>query len=50
MVAKNCVVVHDDGFEWEGRRFGSLSELARAITGAHWNGRLFFGLTPRRRT
>jgi hypothetical protein len=24
--------------------FGSLSAVAKAVTGAHWNGRLFFGL------
>lgn len=43
------VLVLDDGFEWDGRRFGSLSETARAITGQHWNGRLFFGLSQRSR-
>jgi Protein of unknown function (DUF2924) len=38
------VVVLADGFEWEGRRYKSLSEVARAITGTRWNGPLFFGL------
>ncbi len=33
-----------DGFEWQGRRFKSLSAVARAITGTRWNGPLFFGL------
>jgi hypothetical protein len=33
------------GFEFEGSRYPSLSAVAKAITGAHWNGRLFFGLT-----
>lgn len=33
------------GFEFDGRRYRSLSAIARAITGAQWNGRLFFGLT-----
>ena len=33
------------GFEFEGAVYGSLSAVAKAITGAHWNGRLFFGLT-----
>jgi hypothetical protein len=28
-------------------RYKSLSAIARAITGANWNGRLFFGLTRR---
>jgi len=43
------VVTLDDGFEWEGRRFGSLSEVARAVTGQHWSGPLFFGLRDRKR-
>ena len=41
------VHVTPDGFEWDGREFGSLSAVAFAITGARWNGRLFFGLTQR---
>jgi Protein of unknown function (DUF2924) len=32
------------GFEFEGERYPSLSAVARVITGAHWNGRLFFRL------
>jgi Protein of unknown function (DUF2924) len=36
-------VLHE-GFAFEGTVFSSLSALAQAITGAHWNGRLFFGL------
>ena len=32
------------GFEFEGTTYPSLSAVARAITGAHWNGRLFFRL------
>ena len=40
------VQVADDGFEYEGKRYKSLSAVAKAITGAHWNGFLFFGLTP----
>ena len=43
------VLTLEDGFEWDGRRFGSLSEVARVVTGQHWNGRLFFGLTQRSR-
>ena len=38
------VLVLEDGFEHEGRRFQSLSQIARAITGAHWSGPRFFGL------
>jgi len=38
------VTVSADGFEWNGRIFGSLSAVARAITGVNWSGRRFFGL------
>ncbi len=41
------VEVREDGFEWRGTMFRSLSGVARAITGTNWNGRLFFGLTKR---
>ncbi len=41
----HVVLVHSDGFEWEGRRHRSLSVIARAITGAHWSGPRFFGLS-----
>ena len=43
----HAVLVHADGFEWQGRRYRSLSVIARAITGAHWSGPRFFGLTGR---
>lgn len=39
------VSVLDGGFEFEGEKYKSLSAVAKAITGTHWNGRLFFGLT-----
>jgi len=32
------------GYEFEGASYRSLSAIAKKITGAHWNGRLFFGL------
>jgi hypothetical protein len=38
------VVLDGGAFEYRGRRYRSLSAIAKAITGAHWNGRLFFGL------
>lgn len=41
------VQILTDGFEYEGRRYGSLSAVARAATGTRWNGLLFFGLTQR---
>lgn len=38
------VLVVADGFEYEGRRYRSLSAIAKAITGSHINGFLFFRL------
>lgn len=38
------VTVLDDGFEFEGKRYGSLSMIAREITGVRWSGPRFFGL------
>jgi hypothetical protein len=38
------VLVLEEGFEHDGRRYLSLSQIARAITGAHWSGPRFFGL------
>ena len=38
------VKVRDDGFEYEGRRFTSLSNIAGEVTGTRWNGFAFFGL------
>jgi hypothetical protein len=32
-------------FEYEGKTFKSLTAVARAITGTHWSGPLFFGLS-----
>ena len=43
------LVVHDDHFELDGQSFRSLSEAARHVTGSKWNGRLFWGLTERKR-
>ncbi len=38
------VLVLDQGFEHQGSRYGSLSKVARAITGTQWSGPRFFGL------
>ena len=43
------VVIEDGRFEYEGDLYQSLSSVARAVTGTHWNGKLFFGLTQRRK-
>ena len=44
----HVVEVTADGVLYEGQLFGSLSAVAKAITGTHWNGLLFFGLRKRR--
>ncbi len=38
------VLVLADAFEYAGRRFSSLSAVAREITGTRWNGFLFFAI------
>ena len=38
------VQVTEQGFDYLGERFASLSEVARRITGTRWSGPLFFGL------
>ena len=38
------VKVLDKGFEYDGKAYRSLSSIAGAVTGQHWNGYLFFGL------
>lgn len=40
-------LVCDEGFEFEGRQFTSLSHIAREITNAHWSSPRFFGLKKR---
>jgi hypothetical protein len=39
------VEVRADGFWWKGQTWRSLSQIARTVTGAHWSGPRFFGLT-----
>lgn len=38
------VLVDEEGFEYDGRRFRSLSAIAKLITGSHVNGFMFFRL------
>jgi len=38
------VVVLENGVQYKGKQYQSLSEVARIITGARWSGPLFFGL------
>ena len=45
---EHCATVIDDGFEYQGRRYKSLSAIARTITGTRWNIPLWFGLRNHR--
>lgn len=42
------VIAREKGFEFEGRIYRSLSAVADKITGTHWNGKLFFGISKER--
>ena len=41
----HAVTVLDEGFEYDGRTWRSLTAITKAITGSHRNGPAFFGLT-----
>jgi Protein of unknown function (DUF2924) len=38
------VMILEEGFAWNGQTVGSLSQIAKAMTGTTWNGHRFFGL------
>jgi hypothetical protein len=40
----HTVTVTEDGFEYAGTGYASLTKIAKKITGAHWSGPRFFGL------
>ena len=40
----HTVTVMDDGFEYAGASYSSLTKVAKQVTGAHWSGPRFFGL------
>ena len=40
----HTVTVREDGFEFGGVNYPSLTKIAKKITGAHWSGPRFFGL------
>ena len=42
------VTVLDDGFAYRGQHYGSLSKIARLITGTQWSGPAFFGLNKKK--
>ena len=43
----HTVLVRENGFEYDGQHYRSLTVIAERITGAHWSGPRFFGLTRR---
>jgi hypothetical protein len=43
----HTVLVREDGFEYDGQRYRSLTVIAEKITGAHWSGPRFFGISKR---
>jgi hypothetical protein len=45
----HMVLVGEEGFEYDGRRYRSLTVIAERITGAHWSGPRFFGVNKRAR-
>jgi hypothetical protein len=40
----HTVTVTEDGFDYAGTSYPSLTTIAKKITGAHWSGPRFFGL------
>ena len=40
----HIVTVEENGYEYQGSRYQSLSEVARLVTGTRWSGPSFFGL------
>lgn len=42
----HTVTVTEEGFEYAGMGYPSLTKVAKRITGAHWSGPRFFGLKP----
>ena len=42
------VTVLEEGFKYDGQHFKSLTRIAKIVTGSHWNGFGFFGLTKKK--
>jgi hypothetical protein len=41
------VILTDDGYEHQGKKYKSLSPIACEITGTHWSGPAFFGTSKK---
>ncbi len=48
--ARHSVLVQVAGYEYNGKIYGSLSQIASEITGTRWNGWIFFGLKKKEGT
>ena len=46
---EHTVTILSDGYDWQARKYKSLSAVAKAITGTNWNGFRFFGLRDKNR-
>lgn len=44
---KHEVIATEKGFLYKDKEYGSLSVIARSITGRRWNGKVFFGVKKR---
>jgi hypothetical protein len=44
------VIVLEEGFTWNGKKYASLSDIAFRITGTRWSGPRFFGLRQQRKS
>lgn len=47
---EHTVTVRHDGYELSGKKYKSLSAVAKTITGTNWSGFRFFGLRDKRRS
>ena len=43
------VEILDNGYRFDGKTYPSLTAITKRITGTHWSGPRFFGLTPKRK-
>jgi hypothetical protein len=44
----HVVIATETGFDYAGKTYRSLTQIAKLITGAHWSGPRFFGLTDKK--
>jgi hypothetical protein len=42
------VLVTEQGYEFDGRQYRSLTHISGEVTGTHWSGPRFFGLKSKR--